>query len=112
MDIIIDRRCERGAPLKSVAAVKRHLSFTTYCKCRGEDGCCDPHTTLGVTQTAYDDRAEIDDATRKEIVDGEKDAVVVADGQDENAGSSNLDDECEYINDNLTVVGHDSVKVV
>ena len=38
--------------------------------------------------------------------------MVVADGEDENADSSNLDDECEYINDNLTVVSHDSVKVV
>ena len=65
-----------------------------------------------MTQIAYDDNAEIDDAVRKEIVDGEKDAVVVADGEDENADSSNLDEECEYINDNLTVVGHDSVKVV
>ena len=44
-------------------------------------------------------------------MDGEKDAVVVADGEDENADISNLDDECN-INDNLTVVGHDSVKVV
>ena len=91
---------------------QRHLSCTTCCNCRGEDGCCDPHTTLGVTQTAYYDNAEIDYAARKEIVDGEKDAVVVADGEDENDDSSNMDDECEYINDNLTVVGHDSVKVV
>ena len=45
-------------------------------------------------------------------MDGEKDAVVVADGEDANTDSSNLDDECEYINDNLTVIGHDSVKVV
>ena len=45
-------------------------------------------------------------------MDGEKDAVVVPGREDENADSSNLDDECEYINDNLTVVGHDSVKVV
>ena len=44
-------------------------------------------------------------------MDGEKDAVVVADGGDANADSNNLDDECEYINDNLTVVGHDSVKL-
>ena len=88
------------------------MSYTTYDNCRGEDGCCDPHTTLGVTQTAYDDNTEIDDAAMKEIVDGEKDAVVVPDREDENADSSNMDDECEYINDNLTVVGHDSVKVV
>ena len=45
-------------------------------------------------------------------MDGEKDAVVVADGEDETALSSNLDDECEYINDNCTVVSHHSVKVV
>ena len=34
------------------------------------------------------------------------------DGDDENAGNNNLDDEWEYINDNLTVVSHDCVKVV
>ena len=65
-----------------------------------------------MTHTAYDDNTEIDNAARKEIVDGEKDAVVVPDREDENADISNLDDECECINDNLTVVGHDSVKVV
>ena len=54
--------------------------------------------------------ADTHDAARKEIVDGEKDAVVVADGEDENAYTNNLDDELEYINDNLTVVGHDSLK--
>ena len=58
-----------------------------------------------MTQTAYDDNTDIYDAARKEI-------VVVPDREDEYADSSNLDDECEYINDNLTVVGHDSVKVV
>ena len=60
-----------------------------------EDGCRDPHTTLGVTQTPYDDNAEIDEAAREEIVDGEKDAVVVADKEDENADNNNLDDESE-----------------
>ena len=64
-----------------------------------------------MTQTAYDNNTEIDDAARKEIVDPEKDAVVLPDGEDEHADSGNMDDECEYINDNLTVVGHDSVKV-
>ena len=49
-----------------------------------------------MTQTAYDDNAEIDDAASKETVDGEKDAVVVADGEDEHADSSNLDDGCAY----------------
>ena len=43
-------------------------------------------------QTADDDNAEIDDAG-EEIVDGEEDAVVVADGEDEYADTNNLYDE-------------------
>ena len=39
--------------------------------------------------------AEIDDAAREEMLDEEKDAVVVADGDDGSADSNNLEDECE-----------------
>ena len=67
---------------------------------------------MAPTRPTYDDNADIDDAASDEIVDGEKDAVVVADGDDEHADNNNLDDECELINDNLTVVSHDSVQVV
>ena len=63
-------------------------------------------------QTAYGDNAEIEDAAREEIVDGEEDVVVFSDGEDENAGNNNLDDEWEYINDNLTIASHDCIKVV
>ncbi len=73
---------------------REHLSCTNYCNCRGQDGCCNPHTTLGVMQTADDDNAEIDDAG-EEIVDRDEDVVVVADGEDEHADSNNLDDEWE-----------------
>ncbi len=45
-------------------------------------------------QAVDDDNAEIDDAG-EEIVDGEEDVVVVADGEDEHADSINLDDEWE-----------------
>ena len=38
--------------------------------------------------------------------------MVDADGEDENSGNNNLDDEWEYINDNLTVVSHDCAIVV
>ena len=45
-------------------------------------------------QATDDDSVEIDDAG-EEIVDGEEDVVVVADGEDEHADSNNLDDEWE-----------------
>ena len=38
--------------------------------------------------------------------------MVVADEEDENADNYNLDDEWEYIDDNPTVVSHDSAHVV
>ena len=60
-------------------------------------------------QAVDDDNAEIDDAG-EEIVDGEEDVVVVADGEDEHADSNN--DEWEYIEDRSTVVIPDSVNVV
>ena len=45
-------------------------------------------------QAVDDDNAEIVDAG-EEIVDGEEDIVVVADGEDEHADINNLDDEWE-----------------
>ena len=51
---------------------REHVSCTNYCKCRGHDGCCNPHTTQGVMQAVDDDSAEIGDAG-EEIVDGEED---------------------------------------
>ena len=88
-----------------------YLYCTTYGNCRGEDGCCDPHTTIGVTQTAYVDNAEIDDAAREEIVDGAKDAVGVAGGEDE-MPTTIIWTTSELINDNLTVVSRDNALVV
>ena len=55
--------------------------------------CCDPHTTLGLTQTIYDHTADIYGAASEEIVDGYEDAVVVADEEVENAGNNNMHDE-------------------
>ena len=86
----VGKKCSTDA----CGCYREHLSCTNYYNCRGHDGCCNPHTTQGVMQAVDDDNAEIDDAG-EEMVDGEEDVVVVADGEDENADSNNLDDEWE-----------------
>ena len=52
------------------------------------------------------------DYAGEEIVDGEEDVVVVADGEDEHADSNDMGDEWEQINDNPTLIIHYSVSVV
>ena len=77
----------------SCSCHREHLTCTSYCNCRGEDGCYNPYTQKTATTQAAD--LEMEEAEEQEVE--EQDFEGVSDAEEQSEEDEEYDTETEFM---------------
>jgi hypothetical protein len=77
------RAQEKKCRTEACGCHKEHLSCTSYCKCYGKEGCCNPYTKRRDAQTRDEEGVEMDDVEEEDLEDVNQDGLVMEDVEEE-----------------------------